>query len=295
MELHQLRYFLKAAELGNFTQAAGECHVSQPSLSQQIIKLEQELGQPLFERSGRGVELTEAGRLLQPRADQILGLIDQARREITDDGETGLLTIGAIPTIAPYYLPQLVHYLRTELPRANFLVHEDTTESGLRRVLSGEWDLAIIALPMKVEHLEVQKLFTEELWLALPNHHPLAKLDKVPLHDIDHEPVLMLGEGHCLSEQVLDYCRRKNSSIVETGKLAQLTTLLELVALGQGVSFIPDMARRRERCVECQYRQIAGDPPTRDIAMVWNDYRYQTRLLKRCRELIIAAGHSGRP
>ncbi len=286
MELHQLRYFLKAAELKSFTLAAAECFISQPSLSQQIIKLEQELGQPLFERSGRGVELTESGKLLQSRAGQIISLVDQARREITDDGETGQLTIGAIPTIAPYLLPQIVSRFREVVPRVALKIHEDVTEQCLKKVQAGEWDLAIVALPVRIEHLEVEPLFDEELWLAVPPGHRLSHLQEVPVEEIDRETLLLLGEAHCLTEHVAQYCRRKDMAPLETGRLAQLTTIMELVSRGQGVSFIPNMCKAFDREGRCAYRPLAGDRPQRTIALIWNSYRYQTLLLKRALDVI---------
>lgn len=298
MEFHQLRYFLKAAELRNFTQAAAECFISQPSLSQQIIKLEQELGQPLFERSARGVELTESGKLLRSRAEQIVTLVDQARREITDDGETGQLAIGAIPTIAPYFLPEIVRRFREAVPRVTLKVHEDVTEQCLKKVQTGEWDLAIVALPVRIEHLEVEPLFDEDLWLAVPPGHRLAGMAEVSFEELEHENLLLLGEAHCLTEHVAQYCRKQDAAPLETGRLAQLTTIQELVSRGQGVSFIPNMCKtadsqrdsrrdsQRNSGTGCVYLPLQGERPQRTIALVWNSYRYQTQLLKRALEFI---------
>src|SRR5688500_7354435 len=162
MAIHQLRYFTKVAELGNFTRAAEACFVSQPSLSQQIIKLEQELGQPLFERLGRTVRLTEAGKILKPRADQVLALLDDAKARITDDPAGGRLSIAAIPTVAPYFLPHVLQEFSNEHPRAHLEVIEEVTRDALHRCHAGEVDLALVALPVAGEHLHVEPLFREE-------------------------------------------------------------------------------------------------------------------------------------
>ena len=146
MELHQLRYFTAVADLGSFTRAAEKCLVAQPSLSQQIIKLEKELGQPLFERLGRSVRLTAAGKLLKERVDQVLALLDDAQARITDDPDAGKLSIAAIPSIAPYYLPGVLEGFRRAVPGAQLEVVEEVTQVSLRKLAEGEVDLALLAL-----------------------------------------------------------------------------------------------------------------------------------------------------
>ena len=162
MEIHQLRYFAKVAEIGNFTRAAEACFVSQPSLSQQIAKLEEELGQPLFERLGRGVRLTEAGQKLLGRASQILLLLDEAKAAVADEPDAGRLVVAAIPTIAPYFLPAVLTRFAEECPRARIEVAEETTGRLLEMMAHGDVDLAIMALPLRGENLHVEPLFSEE-------------------------------------------------------------------------------------------------------------------------------------
>ncbi|MCA9018679.1 MAG: LysR family transcriptional regulator, partial [Planctomycetaceae bacterium] len=174
MEVDQLRYFLRVAERGNFTRAAEEMMISQPALSRSIQKLEEELGQPVFERKTRSVALTEAGKLLQSRAQQILSLIADTKAEISDDGQSGQIRVGAIPTIAPFFLPDLLRQFSAEFPKASLIVQEDTTDHLLKRCTQGEIDLAIIALPVPAKYLEVEELFEEELFLVLPPDHPLV-------------------------------------------------------------------------------------------------------------------------
>ena len=279
MDLDQLRYFVKVAELGSFTRAAEECGVSQPALSQRVAKLEAEIGRPVFDRLGRSVRLTEAGQLLRRRADQLLALADDAAREVRDDGQSGRVVVAAIPTIAPFLLPPLLREFRRDFPRATVQVDEEVTEALLRRCARGEVDVGVLALPIEAPPgLSVEPLFDEELLLALPSEHPLADREAVPIEAVRGEPFVLLGEGHCLSDQIRSFCQQRAFQPVATGRSGQLATVQELVALGLGVSFVPMMARRVDASPHRAYRPIEGPGPTRTIASCWNPGRYQTRL-----------------
>jgi LysR family hydrogen peroxide-inducible transcriptional activator len=279
--MHQLRYFAKVAELGNVTRAAEACHVSQPSLSQQIVKLERELGQPLFERLGRGVRLTEAGRRFKLYADQILSLTEDACTHVADSPDSGRIVLAAIPTIAPYFLPVVLTRFAKACPKAHIEIVEDTTGNILRLLAQGDVDLAILALPIQAEHVHTKTLFTEELLAVLPSNHPLAKKPKVGLKDLVTEPFVVLNEAHCLTRNTMSFCERHAASPLITAKGHQLLTVLELVRLGQGVSLIPAMAVPTGRDEGREYRSISGDKPSRTIAFAWNRMHYQTQLFKR--------------
>ena len=147
MDVGQLRYFSKIVEHRSFTKAAADCLVSQPALSQQIGKLERELGQPLFERQGRTIRLTPAGQLLHTQSETILNLIDDTKRRITDDGETGQICVGAIPTVAPYLLPVVLRKVGDQFPKATMVVSEDASDVLLKRISNGEVDLGFVAMP----------------------------------------------------------------------------------------------------------------------------------------------------
>lgn len=286
MEMHQLRYFAKVAELGNVTRAAEACFVSQPSLSQQIAKLERELGQPLFERLGRGVRLTEAGRLFKRYSDQILSLTEDARTRVADDPDSGRIILAAIPTIAPYYLPGVLTRFAKECPKARLEIVEETTANILRLLGDGDIDLAILALPIQAEHVHTKALFTEELLAVLPTGHPLASKPKVGLKDLVTEPFVVLNEAHCLTGTTMSFCARHSASPLVTAKSHQLLTVLELVRLGQGVSLIPTMAVPKGKDEGREYRSLSGDKPTRTVALAWNRMRYQTQLFKRFVEFL---------
>ncbi|MCA9113130.1 MAG: LysR family transcriptional regulator, partial [Planctomycetaceae bacterium] len=209
MELDQLRYFLKVAERGNFTRAAEELMISQPALSRSIQRLERELAQPVFERRTRSVLLTDAGTLLQARAQQVLTILEDTKAEITDDGESGRIRVGAIPTIAPYFLPEILRQFSAAHPKATVTVQENTTDKLLKNCTQGELDLAIVALPIPAKYLEVEELFEEELLLVLPPDHPLADKSRIRVRDVELYPFVLLDEAHCLSDNIVSFCRQR--------------------------------------------------------------------------------------
>lgn len=284
MEVDQLRYFLRVAERGNFTRAAEELNISQPALSRSIQKLEEELGQPVFERKTRSVALTDAGTLLQSRAQQILALIEDTKAEISDDGRSGQIRIGAIPTIAPFFLPNLLRQFSTEFPAASIIVQEDTTDHLLKRCTQGEIDLAILALPVPAKYLEVEELFQEELLLVLPLDHPLVNKPQIRLNDIKALPFVLLDEAHCLSDNIVSFCRQRSFHPVAVEQTSQLAMVQELVSLSHGISMVPQMARKLDQSDRRVYRSMSGIKPVRKIAMVWNPYRFQSRLLQAFQE-----------
>lgn len=279
MDLDQLRYFLRVAELGNFTRAAEELRLSQPALSRSIQRLEEELGQPVFERRTRSVVLTDAGTLLEARAQQVLSIIDDAKAEICDDGVSGQIRVAAIPTIAPYFLPDLLRQFSEEYPKATLIVQEDTTDNLLRRCKQGEIDVAILALPIAAKYLDIEELCEEELLLVLPPGHPLAEKKRIRVEDVEPYAFVLLDEAHCLAENITTFCRQRSFHPVAVERTSQLAMVQELVSLGHGVSMIPAMARRLDQTDRRVYRSFAGEKPQRTIAAVCNPYRFQSKLL----------------
>jgi len=286
MEIDQLRYFLKAAELGNFTRASQALMISQSALSRSIQKLEEELGQPVFERQTRSVALTDAGRLLQSRADLVLSIIEDTRAEITDDGQSGRVRVGAIPTIAPYFLPGVLKRFAQDFPRASVTVQENTTENLLKGCAQGEIDLAVLALPVSERYLAVEELFEEELLLVLPPDHPLARKAKVRFSDIEPCPFVLLNEAHCLTDNIVSFCRQRSFHPVTVERTSQLAMVQELVSLSHGVSMIPAMARDIDESDRRVYRSLSGKKPTRKVGVVWNPYRFQSRLIKAFKDML---------
>jgi LysR family hydrogen peroxide-inducible transcriptional activator len=278
MELHQLRYFVAVAQAGNFSRAAERCHVSQPSLSQQVLKLERRLGQPLLNRLGRRAVLTDAGRLLLDRATAILAEVDDVERRLAGGGglRGGRLAVGAIPTIAPYLLPAALEGFARRCPHVELAVHEDVTRNLIAALVEGDLDLAVVALPIAEERLHLEPVLTEPLFAAVPRGHALARRRKITLRDLSQERFILLNEMHCLGEQVLSLCRAHDCQPTIACRSAQIATVQALIALGQGVSLLPDMACRADHGKQLVYRPLANEEPRRTIAAAWHRHSYHS-------------------
>jgi len=279
MELHQLRYVAAVAQTRNFSRAAEQCHVSQPSLSQQIQKLENELGERLFERTKRAARLTPQGEIFVARSLKILAEVDAAQRDVSDAQGLvrGRLAIGILPTIAPYLLPPLVTAFAKKFPGTEIVLHEDTTSQLLKMVHAYEIDFAIASQPIRDGQLEVQELFAEELLLALPPRHPLIRKRTITAADLAGENLIVMKEGHCLGDQVLGFCERRELHPKISFRSAQLETIQALVYSGVGLSLVPAMAARGHRQNQPAYRPLPSPKPERKIVVVWPSQRIMSR------------------
>jgi LysR family hydrogen peroxide-inducible transcriptional activator len=271
MEMHQLRYVAAVARTGNFSRAAEQCHVSQPSLSQQIRKLEDELGQQLFNRTRRQAKLTSHGQAFLYRAMRILDEVEAAKREAIDAQSLlrGTLTVGVLPTIAPFLLPEAMAAFTDKYPGLDIVVQEDTTARLVKLLVAQELDLALASEPIPPDHLHVQKLFVEELLLALPPGHPLTREHKIRCADLQNERFIVMQEGHCLGEQVCQFCASRELRANVAFRSAQLETVQALVRAGVGISLIPAMATHSNRDDLPEYRSLSGQRPQRTIVAVW--------------------------
>lgn len=277
MEVHQLRYFCAVAESGNFTRAAEATRISQPSLSQQIHKLEDELGAKLFDRLPRSARLTQFGKAFLPKAQAILRQIGEARLEIREmaSAESGEVVLGAIPTVAPYLLPAVLTSFSRQHPSVSVSVVEEITPMLLEKLHQGTLDLALLALPVAGDELISIELMQESLFAVLPEKHPLAGRGSILLDDMRDEPFLLLKEGHCFRENALQACRqsRMNPNVVfESGQFA---TILAMVSAGMGVSVVPQMAVNN--VPGCRFVMLADKRNRRRIGLVRLKYRYPTR------------------
>ena len=283
MELHQLRYFVAVAETGSFTRAAEREGVTQPTLSEQIIRLESKdkgIDKRLFDRLGRKVVLTEAGQVLLTHAQTILAAVGEAERAVRDTGEGGRLRIGAIPTIAPFLLPASVSRFRKEHPSVQLQLEEDLTDRLLADLLAGELDVGLMAMPIRDERLHVEKLFSEPLVMALPPRHRLVDRAEVKLADVMDEPFILLDDVHCFGDQVLSMCHRGGLEPRVVCRGEQIVTLLAMVSAGQGVSVVPEMAALADTNKSCVYRPIGKPTPARTLCAVWHKQRYRPASLR---------------
>jgi LysR family hydrogen peroxide-inducible transcriptional activator len=273
MELRQLRYFCAVVDEGSFTAAAAACAIAQPSLSQQILNLEHEMGQPLLIRHPRRVELTDAGQAVIRRARLILAESDSLREDM--ERRIGLIEgtvhVGVIPTVAPYLLPVPIRRFHRKYPGVKIHVREGRTSRVLQELASGRIDFAIVSDVTSTDRerfsLNVAELFKEKLVLALPQAHALAHAEEaVAIKDIPKEELIVLSEGHCLTDQTLSVCRLHRSD--EHLECEQLETLLALVRTGLGLAIVPEMAVKNGSREGIVIRPFKSPEPKRLISIV---------------------------
>ena len=278
MELHQLRYFCAVAETGSFSRAAEQSHVAQPSLSQQILKLEDELGARLFDRLGRSVRLTDLGKTFLPRARAVLRELEAAKGDVVErkDSVAGPLCVGVIPTIAPYFLPPQLTSFTRQFPQAQLTVVEEITPVLLDRLRASTVDVAILALPIRGHEFDTFPLLTECLFAALPRKHALASRRSLSLKDLRKEPFLLLRDGHCFRDTAVAACDRARLNPQIVFESGQFSSILSMVGTGMGVSIVPEMAI--EKNPRCRYVRIADDEATRTVGAIVLRGRSLTRL-----------------
>jgi len=244
MNLRDLDYICAVADTGHFGRAADMCHVSQPTLSGQIKKLEDYLGVTIFERARRGAKLTDAGRDIIEIAREIRknAALIKTLADARKDPFSGKMSLGIIPTLAPNIIPLFVPKMKAAFPRLIPQFEEDQTDRLTERLLSGALDLALLATPPEHDALTQIPIFNEPFWLTFPEGHPIGGLDKLTLKDIDVDALMLLNEGHCLRDQVLDLCSAANSPPQHGLKAASLDTLVKLTAATQAMTLVPALA-----------------------------------------------------
>jgi LysR family hydrogen peroxide-inducible transcriptional activator len=267
MELHQLKYFCAIADTGSFSRAAQQTHVSQPALSQQIAKLEDELETRLFDRLGRSVRLTELGNTFLPRARAVLRDLESARSDIVEKKTslTGVISVGVIPTISPYFLPPLLATFSRKWPLVHVTVMEEITPFLLDKLRAGSINVAIVALPLpaRSQEFESSPLLTEKLFAVLPKRHELARRHEVSLGDLQGQPFLLLRDGHCFRETAVEACKRARLNPQIVFESGQFSSILSMVSAGLGVSIVPAMAV--EKRPGCRYVSLSDTHAVRTI------------------------------
>jgi LysR family hydrogen peroxide-inducible transcriptional activator len=291
MEIHQLRYFVAVAEEESFSRAAEREHVSQPSLSQQIHKLEAELNQQLFDRLPRTVVLTEAGRCLLDYARQILTGVADARRSVAalEKGVTGRLSVGAIPSIALYVLPRLIRRFQQRYPKVTFEVFEDTTDKLAQRLEDGTLDVVLASSGDEAPMLEHHSLGEERLLMLLPEKHRLAGKKSIRWSELASEKFLLLHEVHSLSIKVRQLLAANNLNPEVVLQGAQLVTIASMVAAGLGVTVIPQMMAETRFIRGCVAVPFARPVPTRELTLLRNPHRFESKAVTAFREEAAAA------
>ena len=267
MEFHQLRYVCAVAETGSFSRAAERCQIAQPSLSQQVLKLEEDLGAKLFDRLGRSVRLTEAGRAFVPHARSILEQMEAARCSVADKKADvrGRVAVGVIPTIAPYLMPRYTAAFAKRYPDAKLRILEKTTPVLIEGLRDLSIDMAILALPLRHKDLECFPICTEPLFAVLPKEHPRAGAKSLFLKELRGESFVMLRDGHCLRDLSIATCTHARISPNIAFESDQISSLLGMVAAGVGVALVPEMAI--DRSAACRYVRLSDTRATRSIVV----------------------------
>ncbi len=288
--LKQLRYFDALAREQHFGRAAESCAVTQPALSMQIHELEQQLGLILVERTRAGVLLSDKGREVAQRAARVLSDVREMIEFAQHSNEvlSGSLRLGVIPSIAPYMLPPLLPLLRGGYPNLELHVRETQTLPLTHELVEGKLDVLLLALPIIHPEIETLALFDDRFLLALPEARRLSARVRATRDLIEHERLLLLEEGHCLRDQALTYCNLQQVSAVNTFGVSSLSTIVEMVAAGYGITLLPEMCLNVEaRGREIGLTRFVEPEPHRTVGLAWRatspraaDFRELGNLIK---------------
>jgi LysR family hydrogen peroxide-inducible transcriptional activator len=290
MNLRAMQYLVTLADVRHFSKAAERCHVSQPTLSTQIRKLEEELDVQLVERSPRQVMLTEVGEEVVERARALLAKVGAikaiARR--SRDPHSGTLRLGIFPTLAPYYLPHVVPELRRRFPRLTLRLFEEKTEDVIGMLLQGRLDAGLLALPVDVDQLVTRLLFEEPFVLALNDQHPLATQEVISMDQLEDQELLLLEDGHCLRDHALEVCQLVGAHEKLDFHATSMETLRQMVAAGTGITLMPVLAIKPPvaQTENLAIRRFDPPAPTRMIALVWRKSSALTGFLEELAEVL---------
>jgi LysR family hydrogen peroxide-inducible transcriptional activator len=273
MNFRALQYFVKLAELKHFSKAAEACFVSQPTLSTQVRKLEEELGVSLVERAPRQVMLTPIGEDIAHRARHVLRDIEHIKTAARRSGNpaTGTIKLGIFPTLAPYLLPHVIPVIRQRYPELRLQLAEEKTEDILKMLDQGRLDAGLLALPVDEPGLEVEVLFEEPFVTAMPASHPLSDKETICLKDLEGEELLLLEEGHCLRQHALAVCKLAGAHERVDFHATSMETLRQMVASNAGVTLMPVLAVKPPIPIteNIALRPFEPPAPSRTIVLVW--------------------------
>ena len=271
MDLQQLRYIVALAQERHFHRAASKMHVTQPTLSQQVKKLEEELGAPLFERSAQGVRLTQEGEKFIPYAIATLDKLALGISELQEKtGATiGKIRIAAIPTIAPYLLPTLISAVKKKAPKLRLEVSELTTSILVEHLKEDKIDLGVLSLPIPDTSIVSRSLGYEKFYLAVSKQHRLAKKKSISAKELEKEQLLILQEGHCFSDQALEYCERNRNDEQVIFQGSSLSSVMRLAETGEGVTLVPELALDTRAYPNLRFLPFSRPQPRRELGIIW--------------------------
>lgn len=289
MNLRDLAYLIALADHRSFRLAAEVCNVSQPTLSTQIRRLEEELGVALFERAPRNLILTPAGEAAVRRARRIHDELRQMREEASDHGAAGLtqLHLGVFPTLGPYLLPHILPRLTETFPKVALKLSEEKSADLLAGLIEGRIDAAILGQRVEDVHVVGTPLFREPFQLAVPAAHPLARGPQVATSDLAGQKLMLLEEGHCLRDQALDLCRQSGAEEYDGFRGTSLETLRHMVMAGMGLTLLPALACAhplgQPHIASLRFRDTS---PGREIGLYWRKSSSHGRLMRTVAQLI---------
>lgn len=297
ISLRQLRYFDALAQCRHFGRAAKQCVVSQPALSMQIQELEREVGIALVERTRQGARLTREGEEIARRISRILAdvrdLVDYARHH--NRLLSAQLRLGVIPTVAPYVLPPLLPELRLAYPAIELHVRETQTDQLIDELVAGRLDVVLLALPVDHPEIETIRLFEDRFYLALPADRQIQAKVRATPELISHDRLLLLEEGHCLRQQALSYCNLEQVQDLDTFGASSLSTIVQMVANGLGITLLPEMSLDLEvRRTAVRLMRFADPEPHRIIGLAWRTSSPRKRDFVELGRLITAVSETAR-
>ena len=292
VSLKQLRYFLAVARTGHFGAAAEQCAVTQPALSMQIQELEKELGLQLLERGPKGAGLTVGGQEIAVRAARVLAdvrdLVESARH--LSGGFSGPFHFGAIPSIAPYLLPQLLPLIRARHPNLDLHLRETRTQRLLEELVDGDLDLALLALPVEHPGVETLSLFEDRFLLALPASRSIGKNVRATPDLIREDRLLLLEEGHCLRDQALAFCHLRQVENIDTFGASSLSTIVQMVSNDLGLTLLPELSLELEtKRADIRLMRFTNPEPRRIIGLAWRETSPRKREFAALGDLIVEA------
>ncbi|WEK55752.1 MAG: LysR family transcriptional regulator [Candidatus Cohnella colombiensis] len=279
MEFRQLLYAIQIATDRNFSRAAEKLHIAQPSLSQQLAKLEKELGVLLFKRSTNSVELTHAGSVFVNKAQQIIDMTDQLRREMEDiaDMRKGRLVVGSLPMTGTHILPYVLPVFRQKYPNIEIALIEESTKNLEQLTANGGTDVSLLSLPLEEPSLVYEPLIDEELWLAVPPDHPFVTLyanRSITIADLREEPFVLLKKGQGFRTIAHNLCMQAGFEPQVVFESANIDTVQALIGAGMGIGFVPKMMTRIDSSEHAPVYLPLTEHPTRTLVIAYRKGRY---------------------
>ena len=276
MHLHQLKYFVAIVDTGSMTKAAERCFISQPSISQQVSKLEDGIGKKLFSRIKGNLVLTEAGQVVYEQATKILADVEETKHRVSDvsDVRGGTVAVGILPTLAPFMLPGILMELSNRYPEATVTVREEVSEVIVGAARRGELDILVEVTPFDETDLTVESLFSDEFLVAVHKDHEFGQLDEVPVDSLDGIPFILLQDIHCLARQIEQYCFNERFMPKVLFQASQLSTVKQLITSSYGISILPSICIDQDADSAIRYVKIEGEKPAREIVLATGTDRY---------------------